>query len=175
VQNPLESYRRTQRELRRHFDEFTRDHCPECPTPCCLRPARLTPADILLAEATGWRSPVTCRESRPSPGATTARPADGPGHESAPADAPSIVAGRIADALSSPPETAEDAHGVPCEFLGAGGCGFPADLRPFGCTTYICRYMHAALDRRALARIRRLVRELEQKHDILMRALRLSR
>src|SRR5690349_7064832 len=56
MQNPLEAYRRTQRELRRHFDAFTRKHCATCPTPCCRRPARILPTDILLAESIGWRA-----------------------------------------------------------------------------------------------------------------------
>ena len=148
MQNPLESYRRTQRELRRRFDAFTRAHCPTCPTPCCLRPARIVPADILLAEATGWRSSLP----------------ETPGDDSI-----SRLAAETADALGSPPESAESATGEPCEYLGHAGCTFPGDLRPFGCATYVCRYMYASLSRDELTRIKRLIRELEQKRAVLVR------
>jgi hypothetical protein len=172
LQNPLESYRRTQRQLRLRFDEFTRTHCPGCPTPCCLKPARIAPADILLAEATGWRPSarvsglIAAASDEPASG----EPGAVAGDPVAP-DVASLVAGRIADALASPPESAEDACGEPCEFLAQDGCTFPADLRPFGCTTYICRYMHASMDRRTLAVIKRLVRELEQKRQMLRTSL----
>ena len=83
------------------------------------------------------------------------------------------IAGRVADALHDAPATAEaEPDALPCEFLGERGCTFPNDLRPFGCTTYICKYMYASLDRPTLTRIKRLVRELEEKHAVLMRALR---
>ncbi|HZO89974.1 MAG TPA: hypothetical protein VFB38_16710 [Chthonomonadaceae bacterium] len=162
MQNPLEAYRRTQRELRRHFEAFTRENCPTCPTPCCVRPARILPTDILLAEATGWKALIAA-----PPGA--AEP------DSAP-DIVAEVAGRMAEALGKPPESAEadtvHACGQPCEFLGEHGCTFPPDLRPFGCTAYICRYMYAKLDRQSLSRIKRLVRELEEKHNDLLRTIR---
>lgn len=170
MQNPLEAYRRTQRELRQRFDAFTRENCPDCPTPCCRQPARIAPTDILLAEATGWRARL---------------PADETADRSAPKPAPDMIrvtAVRMAEALAadSAEDSAEDstekqesaAAGLPCEFLGPAGCGFPPDLRPFGCTTYLCRYMYARLDRPALTRIKRLVRELEERHRTLMHAVR---
>ena len=52
---------------------------------------------------------------------------------------------------------------------GAQGCTFPNDLRPFGCTAYICRYMYAKLDRPTLTRIKRLVREMEERHTEVLR------
>lgn len=156
MQNPLESYRRTQRELRRQFDAFTRTNCPTCPTPCCCRPARILPTDILLAEATGWRSRLIPLE----PAAPSS-------------DMVSEMAGRMAHALHEAPETAEGEPGSePCEYLGERGCTFPTDLRPFGCTTYICKYMHERLDRPTLTRLKRLTRELEDKHTILLRTVR---
>jgi hypothetical protein len=156
MRNPLLAYRRTQRELRRRFEAFTRENCPACPTPCCRRPARILPTDILLAEAAGWKSSV----------------AAGP---EAPADMASELAGRVASALHDPPPTAEaEPDAPPCEYLGAAGCTFPPDLRPFGCTTYICRYMFERLDRPALTKIKRLVRELEEHHRLLLRTLHSS-
>ena len=68
-------------------------------------------------------------------------------------------------------KNSEPADDLPCEYLGASGCTFPIDLRPFGCTTYICKYMYARLDRPALTRIKRLVRELDDKHTILLRKI----
>ena len=66
----------------------------------------------------------------------------------------------------------DPAVGEPCAFLGAGGCTFPGDLRPFGCTAYVCRFMYERLDKKELARVRRLVRELEEHHTALLRTLR---
>lgn len=154
MQNPLESYRRTQRELRREFDAFTRTHCPTCPTPCCRQPARILPTDILLAEATGWRAKLPDADKR---------------------DLAAEVANDYAAAFANPPDSAEaeeEENAPPCQFLGERGCTFPTDLHPFGCTTYICRYMYADLDKTTLARIKRLVREMEQKHTILLRTIR---
>jgi hypothetical protein len=146
MQNPLESYRRTQRELRRHFGTFTRDNCLTCPTPCCRRPARILPTDILLAESTGWKGRVIPLEA--------VTPSTDP------------VATNAPEAVETEPGA------LPCEYLGKQGCTFPTDLRPFGCTAFICQYMYQRLDRPTLTRIKRLVRELEQKHTILLRTLR---
>lgn len=155
MQNPLESYRRTQRELRRHFQAFTQENCPTCPTPCCRRPARILPTDILLAESTGWKGRIISLEPSASP------------------DMVAEVASCMANALHDAPETAEaEPDAPPCEYLGERGCTFPTDLRPFGCTAYVCEYMHQRLDRQSLARIKRLVRELEQKHAILLRTVK---
>lgn len=153
---PLEAYRHTQRALRQAFDAFTRRHCPTCPTPCCRQPARILPTDILLAESIGWRARL--------PGNTRQDPA--------------IQAGtHHLQALRAPAQNA-DAHreatalDLPCEFLGPQGCTFPPDLRPFGCTAYICQHMYAQLPRRELARIKRLVRTLQHQHVALLRAIR---
>ena len=156
MKNPLATYRRTQRELRRHFDAFTQDNCAACPTPCCRRPARILPTDILLAEAAGWKDTVRAAGIQQ-------------------ADPVSEIAGRVATNLHDPPQSAEaEPESPPCEYLGEGGCTFPTDLRPFGCTAYICRYMFERLDRPALTKIKRLVRELEEHHRILLRTLHSS-
>ncbi len=152
MNNPLASYRRVQRELRRHYDAFTRDNCPSCPTPCCRKPARILPTDILLAEATGWKTEVKLFSKTGE-------------------DLALEIGNRQLDALSDAPDTAEDLEGdsLPCEFLGKAGCTFPSDLRPFGCTAYICKYMYEKLDRQTLSRVRRSVRELEEAHRWLLR------
>src|SRR5579862_1791222 len=109
MQNPLESYRRTQRELRRHFESFTRENCPTCPTPCCRRPARILPTDILLAESTGWKGRIIPLEA--------STPADRV------PDMVAEIAARMANALHEAPETAEaEPDALPCEYLGEQGC-----------------------------------------------------
>lgn len=154
MNNPLESYRRTQRELRRQFESFTKENCPTCPTPCCRKPARIAPTDILLAESTGWKNRIPISEEQAE-------------------DMITEVATRMADALHDAPETAEaEPKSPPCEYLSEKGCTFPNDLRPFGCTAYICKYMYARMDRATLTRTKRLVRELEDRHTALMRTLR---
>ena len=162
--NPLESYRRTQRELRRNFAAFTRAHCAACPTPCCRKPARILPTDILLAEATGWKARIIPLETRNSAqNHAMNEPVDF-------TDSVSDAAGRYAISLHDAPPSAEaEPTATPCDFLGERGCTFPEDLRPFGCTAYICRYMRVSMDRPTLTRIKRLARELETHHDALLR------
>ena len=145
ARNPLEEYRRAQLALRKDFDTFTAANCPTCPTPCCVRPARVSPTDILLAEATGWRAQVQSMSN---------------------VDAVQKAAGQAALALGG---VFEDQPNPPCEHLGPRGCTFPKDLRPFGCTAYICPIKRERLDKKTLGRMKRLVRELESAHDILMK------
>ena len=59
----------------------------------------------------------------------------------------------------------------PCEFLDAGGCTFPSDLRPLGCTTYVCKFMERDLSNRELREIKALARKLERQRDSLLRAV----
>jgi hypothetical protein len=145
--HPLQNYRRAQLEVRREFDAFTRVHCPTCPSPCCVRPARITPTDILLAEAHGWKAKV---------------------RSAAGLDAVESAAAGQSDALQT---NVEDLPREPCEHLGEKGCSFPPDLRPFGCTTYICPIMYERMDRKSLGRMKRKVKELTHAHEILMKAL----
>lgn len=148
MQNPLGSYRRTQRELRQAFEAFTQANCPTCPTPCCRRPARILPTDIKLAESIGWRAQTIEATLSQQAAEESQTPSEGDAREEG------------------------EENGMPCEYLGERGCTFPSDLRPFGCTAYICRYMYERLDRPTLARIKRLVRELESKHIIVLRTVR---
>lgn len=144
--NPLEEYRRAQRALRKDFDAFTSVHCPTCPQPCCVRPARIAPTDILLAEGVGWKARVA--------------PPPDEGR-----DAVQQAAGDAALALGG---AFEDRPNPPCEHLGPGGCTFPRDLRPFGCAAYICPIMRQRLDKKTLGRMKRLVKDLEARHADLM-------
>jgi hypothetical protein len=152
MKNPLEEYRRAQRALRKDFDAFTSAHCATCPAPCCVRPARIAPTDILLAEGIGWKAQVE----------QTDQTRGGRG------DAVVQAAGQAALALGG---TFEDVPNPPCQYLGVKGCTFPKDLRPFGCTAYICPIMRERLDKKTLGRMKRLVRDLEQTHETLMTTL----
>jgi hypothetical protein len=150
MSHPLQNYRRLQREARAQFDPFTKLHCPTCQTPCCVRPARIIPTDIALAEAHGWRARVAAVA-----GADAA--------QRAAADQAMALCGEV-DAL--PHE--------PCEHLSADGCSFPPDLRPFGCAAYICPVMREKMDRKALSRLKRKVKELTLAHEVLTAALQRS-
>jgi hypothetical protein len=99
----------------------------------------------MLAEATGWRAKVNVTLA---------------------GDAVQQAAVQAALALGG---AFEDQPNPPCEHLGERGCTFPKDLRPFGCTAYICPIMRERLDKKTLGRMKRLVRELEMAHDTLMR------
>ncbi|MDQ2687777.1 MAG: hypothetical protein M3Y28_07925 [Armatimonadota bacterium] len=61
-----------------------------------------------------------------------------------------------------------------CDYLHQGRCTFPDDLRPFGCTTYLCGPMYENLPEETLRRLRRLLRQLEDAHTDLLRVLRAS-
>lgn len=62
-------------------------------------------------------------------------------------------------------------EGEPCDFLNAGGCAFPDDLRPFGCAAMICQFAERDLPLADLDALRAAVRELEQAHAGLVAAL----
>ena len=55
--NPLARYREAQRRVRGLFDPFTRENCPTCATPCCQKPARIRPVDLVLVEELGFPLP----------------------------------------------------------------------------------------------------------------------
>lgn len=145
MSSPLDEYRKAQRALRQEFDAFTSTHCATCAQPCCVRPARIAPTDVLLAQGAGWRPPATA------------------------GDDPVDRAARQIGAALRPDDTQRPSE--PCEYLGTRGCTFPRDLRPFGCTAHICPVMHRELDRKTLSRVRRLVRDLERAHAALIARL----
>lgn len=145
--NPLHDYRRAQLDIRKDFDAFTRVHCATCPAPCCVKPARITPTDVLLAEAHGWRAKVQSVVGQ---------------------DAVQSAAAGQSAAINADVEAMPR---IPCEHLSSTGCSFPSDLRPFGCTTYICPIMYERMDRKSLSRLKRKVKELTHAHDLLMSAL----
>lgn len=152
--NPLASYRRTQREIREIFDPFTAKYCPTCSTPCCIKPTRVTPIDVALAEATGHSFPHLLGQDQYAPAFDHAESR----WETAPIPLPMI--------------TEKTATLEPCEYLNQGRCSFPNDLRPFGCTTYLCGPMYKHLPDDTIRKLRRLIRDLEMSHVSLLRALR---
>jgi hypothetical protein len=145
----LAEYRRLQREIRAIFDPFTARHCPTCVTPCCIKPTRVTPVDVALATGLGHMFPHL-----------------------GDADPYAIAIGDASFRLS--PEAVPLAmHNdlQPCEFLHRSRCTFPDDLRPFGCTAYICKPMYAHLPDETIRRLRRLIRQLELVHGSLLAAI----
>ncbi|MBV9850491.1 MAG: hypothetical protein JO250_12525 [Armatimonadetes bacterium] len=147
--NPLGEYRRLQREIRALFDPFTARHCPGCATPCCVKPTRVTPVDVALALGAGHTFPHL---ADPDPYAPALNHA----------------AHRLTlPVMNSDPEPVEW-----CEYLHNGRCTFPDDLRPYGCTTYVCGPMYEHLPDDTLHRLRRLIRQLEEAHIALLRSLK---
>jgi hypothetical protein len=70
----------------------------------------------------------------------------------------------LLDAASDDDPTA----GEPCDYLGEHGCSFPADLRPFGCASFICDPMHRLMPAPELARLESAVEELRDAHAGLL-------
>jgi len=147
--NPLREYRRLQREIRLVFDPFTAKHCPTCTTPCCIKPTRVTPVDVALAVSLGHTFPHLGGSDPYAPSVSYA------GHR-----------------LALPMLPADDSVPEPCEYLDKGRCTFPDDLRPYGCTAFLCGPMYAHLPEETLRRLRRLIRQLEDAHTSVLRALR---
>jgi hypothetical protein len=146
--NPLDRYRREQARVRRLFDPFTHVHCAACPTPCCRKPARIRPVDLILVEElTG----------APLPAAAADPFRDG------------------AAALLDLPEEDPGASADPCDFLTPHGCSFPADLRPFGCAAFICEPMRRTLSAEELAEVETAVARLTEAYERLMAALHRDR
>ncbi len=147
--SPLREYRRLQREIRLVFDPFTAKHCPTCTTPCCIKPTRVTPVDVALAVSLGHTFPHLGGIDPYAPSVSYA------GHR-----------------LALPMLPDDDPMPEPCEYLDKGRCTFPDDLRPYGCTAYLCGPMYAHLPDETLRRLRRLIRQLEDAHTAVLRALR---
>ncbi|HEX5322744.1 MAG TPA: hypothetical protein VFW40_03080 [Capsulimonadaceae bacterium] len=147
--NPLAEYRRIQREMRAVFDPFTAKHCPGCAAPCCVKPMKVTPVDVALALNTGHTFPHFAGNDPYAPALSDAS------HRLGESAIPLPMAGG--------PEPVEY-----CEFLVNGRCSFPDDLRPFGCTTYLCQPMYANLPNETLRKLRRLSRQLEDAHTALL-------
>jgi len=138
----IRQYRKVQSELRDLYDPFTAAQCPTCPTPCCMKPVRVDAIDIALAEADGCRLPA---HSDP----------DGERVDVAVA----CLTGETAtlDALTRPD--------TPCDFLGQSGFSFPRELRPFGCTRFICDPMKRMMDPSILRAIQERFRRLDYLHS----------
>jgi hypothetical protein len=54
---------------------------------------------------------------------------------------------------------------VPCDFLTESGCAFPRDLRPYGCTRFICDPMKRLMEPARLREVKRLLKRLDTLHD----------
>jgi hypothetical protein len=129
--------------MRRQFAAFTREVCPACPTPCCRRPAAVTPFDVVLAEELGHRLPA----------------------------GPDAAGEAVAARLGLIPIPTLTSEGEPCAFLASGGCSFPPDLMPAGCVTFLCPYMDGWYSAEQLAGLRTAAAELEAAYLALRAAL----
>ena len=147
--SPLREYRRLQCEIREVFNPFTAKHCPTCTTPCCIKPTRVTPVDVALAVSLGHTFPHLGGTDPYAPSVSYA-----------------------GTRLALPMLPADDPAPEPCEYLDKGRCTFPDDLRPYGCTAFLCGPMYAHLPEETLRRLRRLIRQLEDAHTSVLRALR---
>ncbi len=146
---PLAEYRRLQREIRAIFDPFTAKYCASCATPCCIKPTKVTPVDVALAVGLGHEFPHL-------------------GDTDPYAPSVSYAGSRLSLPMLPNSVSAQE----PCEYLDHYRCTFPSDLRPFGCTTYVCGPMYSHLPDETLRRLRRLIRQLEDAHTSVLRALR---
>jgi len=142
-----------QREIRAIFDPFTEKHCPTCTTPCCIKPTRVTPVDVAVAVGLGHTFPHLGDTDPYAPAMHDA------GHRLS----STAVALTMAADIDAP---------VPCDYLHNYRCTFPNDLRPFGCTTYLCGPMYKHLPEETIRRLRRLTRQLEEAHTGMLRALK---
>lgn len=149
MSQPLTAYRRTQARLRALFADFTAKHCPECPHPCCRKPVRVGPIDLLLAEAHGFRPPE---------GADPVGERVDLGTRYLSEEVPQGCGGE-----------------VPCDFLGPRGCRFPKDLMPYECVRYVCPIMERELEPGRLREAKRLIRRLDDDYRKLLDALRARR
>jgi hypothetical protein len=140
--NPLASYRAAQRRLRAHFSAFTKQYCPSCPEPCCRKPAKVRPLDLMLAEAHGFTVPEG-------------------------ADPVGDVL-EAANRYFGGGWTEDDGAGQPCDFLGEGGCSFPEDLRPYECVRYICKFMRSEMPASWVRTAERLGKQLDTAHTKLV-------
>jgi len=143
MSNPLEEYRAAQRRARTLFEPFTRTSCATCDTPCCRKPARVRPVDIVLVEELGYSLPTPVAGVR------------------------AVTAALVETAASGELPDGD----APCDFLQERGCAFPSDLRPFGCVALICAPMRRTLPPEELARVEDAVEDLERAHVALMAAL----
>jgi hypothetical protein len=146
LSHPLAAYRQTQARLRDLFASFTAEHCPTCPHPCCRKPVRVGPVDVMLAEAHGMEMP-----------------------EGADPASERVELGTRYLSEEVPEGCGGD---VPCDFLGPRGCTFPRDLMPYECTRYICPIMERELPPGQLRIAKRLVRRLDDDYRKLKDALR---
>lgn len=154
--SPLREYRRLQREIRALFDPFTARHCAGCAAPCCIQPTRVTPVDVALALNLGHSFPHLNTADPYAPALEYSHTRLAPGRVSLP----------MADDAAPPTRF--------CDYLHQGRCTFPDDLRPFGCTTYLCGPMYEHLPDETLRRLRRLLRQLDDAHADVLRALSAS-
>jgi hypothetical protein len=136
--NPIEKYRAAHRRIRRILTLYTTKLCPVCNAPCCLKPTQVTEFDVLIANS--------CGQNLPSVDQDTA----------------------IKATMQALWGEEMDQGLEPCDYLGENGCIFPDDLRPFGCTRWLCPELKAAIPPKEMRELRDLMHKLGTIHRELM-------
>jgi len=134
--NLLDKYRAAQRRIRRVFEKYTAELCPECPEPCCRKPTKVREFDVLLANSMGC----------------------------ALASTNDSVSEYVQAGLDSLAGVEEEIDLVPCDYLGPEGCVFPDDLRPFECTRWVCSFLKKAMSPSDMRELRDLLHRLGTLH-----------
>lgn len=131
--NVIDKYRRIHKHLRTKLNPYTQELCPNCPNPCCMKPAKVNEFDVLIANACGC-SFQSANDS---------------------------VSNMIDSGFKK--LRGEDDHSLelePCDYLGEKGCLFPDDLRPYECARFICHRLRNAFSPADMRDIRDLLRKL---------------
>ena len=143
----LDKYRATQRRIRRVFEPYTAELCPECPEPCCRKPTKVREFDVLLANAVGC----------------------------ALASTNDSVAEYVQAGLDSLAGVEQEAEPEPCNYVGPEGCVFPDDLRPFECVRFICSFLKKAISPSGMRELRALLHRLAVLHRELRESVGMRR
>lgn len=131
-----DKYRATQRRIRRIFEPYTAELCPECPEPCCRKPTKVREFDVLLANACGCSLPL----------------------------ANDSVSEYVQAGLDSLADVEQEAEPEPCDYAGPEGCVFPDDLRPFECVRFICSFLKREITPSDMRELRTLLHRLGVLH-----------
>jgi hypothetical protein len=143
----IDKYRSTQRRIRRILGPYTAALCPDCPEPCCRKPAKVREFDVLLANACGCSLP----------------------------SANDAVSEMVEAGIEVLTGVRVEPEPEPCHYLGPGGCLFPDDLRPFECTRWICSRLKKEISPGDMRSLRNLLHKLGVLHRELEESVGLRR
>lgn len=142
--NPIEKYRAIQLRIRLILNPYTSRLCPECPTPCCRKPTKVSEFDVLLANSCGYSLPWTNESVTEMVNASI-----------------ELLKGR----------NISESETEWCAYLGPDGCLFPGNLRPFQCVRYMCTRLKQEISPGELREIRALLHKLGVAYRKLLSAV----